>query len=407
MFEDYDIKIFSDNYDEGIIEQIDNMLSTGMFDGKKVRIMPDTHIGIGCVIGFTAEVDGKIDPNIVGVDLGCGVNVTKLDKSININFKELDDYIREEIPNGRNIYTKDNKERTDMVTNLINKLNCFDELVNINRIVNSYGTLGGGNHFIEVAEDEDGYKYLVIHSGSRNLGVQIAKYYYNVMVGKDINKLKDKMAKEINDTITKLKSENKENLISKQIDKIRTKYKNSSDKKNYYLTGKNFDKYIEDVGIAQEYAKGNRKAMVDNIINKFDWEIFVTDQFESVHNYIDLDSMVVRKGAISANIDEKVVIPISMAEGSIIGKGKGNPDWNCSAPHGAGRIMSRTQAKANINITDYIKSMENIFTTSVNMDTIDEAPMAYRNLMEIIGAIGETVEVTNVIHPVYNFKSND
>lgn len=405
MFKDYDVKIFAKTYDHKVIEQIETMLGTGIFDNKKVRIMPDTHVGVGCVIGFTGEIEDKIDPNIVGVDLGCGVNVTKIDKTIELNYHDIDEFIRNCIPNGNGIYTKVENEIKDKVMSMLSNLKCFDKIDNIDRIVKSFGTLGGGNHFIEIAVDEDNYKYLVIHTGSRNLGVQIAKHYYNIMINGNVDKMKEKMIKEINKTVDKLKKEDNYSMISSELEKIKAKY-NKIALKSKYITGDDFNDYLHDIAIAQKYAVGNRHAIANKIISEFKLSEYVLEQFESIHNYIDIESKIVRKGAISAKKGERVVIPINMATGSIIGIGKGNEDWNYSAPHGAGRIMSRTEAKETINMIEYIKSMKDVYTTSVNNHTIDEAPMAYRGLDEIQNSIVDTVDIVNIIKPVYNFKSN-
>lgn len=407
-----DMKIFAQTYDSNVVNQIYNILSTGMFDNKKVRIMPDTHVGMDCVVGFTAEMDNKINPNIVGVDIGCGVNCTKFD-NIDIDFKDLDDFIRKNIPSGMNTfksYSDLNKvqydikyDNYDYVFDMINKLYCYSNLKKVDRLIQSFGTLGGGNHFIEIDIDNKNNKYLVIHSGSRNLGLQVCNYYVNIMKNSHIIYKQD-MANEIDLTVKLLTKNKKTNMIQNEIKKIREKYSNIKTHSNY-LEGDFFDEYIHDIKIVQNYAIGNREKMKKSIINHFNLNKNIIDEFESIHNYIDTENNIVRKGAISANKNQKVIIPINMADGSIIGLGKGNDDWNYSAPHGAGRLMSRTEAKKYVDMTDYIKSMDGIFTTSVCRETIDESPMAYRNIDEIKNTITDTVDIIDIIKPIYNFKA--
>ena len=407
-----DMKIFAQTYDSNVVNQTYNILSTGMFDNKKIRIMPDTHVGMDCVVGFTAEMDNKINPNIVGVDIGCGVNCTKFN-SIDIDFKDLDDYIRQNIPSGMNTfksYSDLNKvqynvkyNNYDYIFDMINKLYCYSNLKKVDRLIQSFGTLGGGNHFIEIDIDNKNNKYLVIHSGSRNLGLQVCNYYVNVMKNSHIIYKQD-MANEIDLTVKLLTKNKKTNMIQNEIKKIREKYSNIKTHSNY-LEGDFFDEYIHDIKIVQNYAIGNREKMKKSIMNHFNLNKNIIDEFESIHNYIDTENNIVRKGAISANKDQKVIIPINMADGSIIGLGKGNADWNYSAPHGAGRLMSRTEAKKYVDMTDYIKSMDGIFTTSVCQETIDESPMVYRNIDEIKNAITDTVDIIDIIKPIYNFKA--
>lgn len=355
-------KVFAYNIDEETKAQIINFCNQDYSEGKKIRIMPDTHAGVGCVIGFTANLGDKVVPNIVGVDIGCGIQVVELKKTY-VDLGKLDKVINKYIPAGREIHKKKvyNFEKLE-------NLHCYGKLKNIDRIKRSIGTLGGGNHFIEVNQDSEGNYYLVIHSGSRNLGKQVALYYQKVAV-----------------ELQKGKS-----------------YPSSF----CFLEGQWKDRYLHDMKICQEYASLNRRVMANIILGEiFGTSIEDYNSFETVHNYINFKDNIIRKGSISAYKGEKIIIPINMRDGSLICIGKGNEDWNYSAPHGAGRIMSRKQAKKSISIEDYRDSMEGIYTTSVNLSTLDEAPMAYKPMEEIISNIGETAEVLKIIKPVYNFKA--
>lgn len=394
-----DLKIFTDNIEETAVGQIMQLLAQPAFRDKKVRIMPDVHAGVGCVIGFTADLGDKVIPNIVGVDIGCGMHVIKLGK-IYIDLKELDEFIHKNIPAGfasnKSSFNGKNKKAFDF-----KKLFCFKELTNINRIDLEIGTLGGGNHFIEVDVDLEGNKYLVIHTGSRNLGKQVACLYQD----KAISYCKNMVKPKVDAKIKELKEQGRQLEIDNAIKEIYEEFKNYSVPNELcYLEGELRDAYLHDMKLCQEYAVYNREVIASRILSFLN--VKPLEEFESIHNYID-DKNMVRKGAISAHKGEKVIIPLNMRDGSIIGYGKGNPDWNESAPHGAGRILSRGDAKRTIKLEDFKETMKGIYTTSVGESTIDESPMAYKPSEEIINQIADTVEISCVIKPIYNFKAGE
>lgn len=385
-----DLKIFAKTIDENAKKQIDLLLDQDAFKDCKVRIMPDVHAGAGCVIGFTANLGDKVIPNIVGVDIGCGMLTVSLGK-IDIDYEKLDSVIREHIPSGMKVH--DYWE----VDELINGLDCFDSLRNIEHLYASMGTLGGGNHFIEIDEDDEGGKYLIIHTGSRNLGKQVAEIYQDIAVKKLHSTKNIRVA-----LISRLKREGREKEISEELKKIKSKCKIPKDL--CYLEGEDRQNYLSDMFDCQIWAKLNRQTIAAVICHFMEFEIIGV--FETIHNYIDAFNMV-RKGAISAHKNQKVLIPMNMRDGCIIGVGLGNEDWNCSAPHGAGRIMSRKQAKEKISLSEYQNSMTGIYTTSATAETIDEAPQAYKPSDEIIELISETIKIEKIIKPVYNFKASE
>lgn len=394
------LKVFTKNIDDKAIEQINLLLEQDAFKNSKIRIMPDVHAGKGCVIGFTGDLGDKVIPNIVGVDIGCGMFCANLGK-IDIDFKKLDDFINNNIPSGMNV----NDKRVVLFD--IKRLYCYSKLKNYQWIENSVGSLGGGNHFIEIDIADDGEKYLVIHTGSRNLGSQVADYYQN-LADKICNYgllEYERKRKEILSTYKKL---GKEKEIQRDLISLKKELEVNKNNIPYdlaYLEGEQRDAYLHDMRICQEFAVLNRYTIARCIADYMGWNI--DNYFESVHNYISFEDNIVRKGAISAKKGEKVIIPINMRDGCIIGIGKGNDDWNNSAPHGAGRVMSRSEAMKMINLDDYKKSMENIYTTSVTENTKDEAPFAYKSIKEILEHIIPTVEVVTVIKPVYNFKASE
>ena len=405
------LKIFTDNIEQEAIDQINTLMEQPAFSDCKVRIMPDVHAGAGCVIGFTADLGDKVIPNIVGVDIGCGMltaELGRIDKSDNsianyvtdIDYEKLDNVIRTCIPSGRNVH----EEVKDVFLELKN-LRCYSKLKNVDWLERSMETLGGGNHFIEIDEGFEGRKYLVIHTGSRNLGKQVADYYQNLAVESMIGK--DKLAYEQDKLIAEYKYHGRTSEIQDAIKELRNAWRNKTNdipKELCYLTGKNRDDYINDMKICQRFAKKNRLMIALTIMFRMGW--CAIDLFETVHNYID-DSNMIRKGAISAKLGEKVLIPINMRDGCIIGVGKGNEDWNYSAPHGAGRIMSRSKARESISMESFRASMEGIYTTSVCESTIDESPMAYKPMYEIIENVKDTVDISEIIKPVYNFKASE
>lgn len=394
------LKIFTDNIEEKAKEQIDELLMQEAFQDSKIRIMPDVHAGKGCVVGFTGNLGDKVIPNIVGVDIGCGIYCANLGK-VKINFQKLDKVIRENVPSGRRVNIK---KQTNFD---LEKLYCHKWLSGIDWIEKSLGSLGGGNHFIEIDEDEDKNRYLVIHTGSRNLGTQVAKYYQD-MADKTCNSKIFEYLRKREELIKKYKELGKEKEIQKNLEKLSVEFKAFQKEIPYefvYLEKEERDAYLHDMKICQEFAIQNRLMIAKKIAECMDFDI--SDYFESVHNYIAFDDNIVRKGAISAKVGERVIIPMNMRDGCIIGVGKGNEDWNNSAPHGAGRILSRTDAKKVIKLKDYEESMKNIYTTSINNSTIDEAPAVYKPMKEIIKYIEPTVEITKIIKPIYNFKANE
>ena len=396
-----DLKIFTENIEPEALNQIYTLINQPAFSNCKIRIMPDVHAGAGCVIGFTADLGDKVIPNIVGVDIGCGMLTTNLG-NIDINFGKLDDVIRRCVPSGKNVHEAENP----IVNDIIDKLYCKNELKNKEWLKKSCGTLGGGNHFIEVDTDSNGNKYLVIHSGSRNIGKQVAEIYQQMAID-DISG-KSNFKEESEKLIAEYKKNGKEREISNAIKELKQSYKKDGPKipKDLsYLVGEHREMYLHDMKLCQEFADTNRKTMRNIICIHMGWKIEET--FQTIHNYIEHDTNIVRKGAISARKGEKLLIPINMRDGCIIGIGKGNADWNQSAPHGAGRIMSRSKAKEEISIEEFEKSMQGIYTTSVNQSTIDESPMAYKSMDEIVENIKDTVEIKKIVKPVYNFKASE
>lgn len=401
-----DLKIFTNNIEQEAIEQINLLLEQEPFKGCKVRIMPDVHAGKGCVIGFTADLGNKVIPNIVGVDIGCGMLCVELGK-VDLDLEKLDKVINEHVPAGRNI-----RESKLIDFTQINDLYCLRKLKETKKFNKAIGTLGGGNHFIEIDVDEENNKYLVIHTGSRNLGKQVADYYQNLAI--ELCSEKEEMFIKKEEIIKKYKEEGRKSEIQQALKDLERKYKNN--KPNLpnelcYLEGKYREQYLHDMKICQEYAVENRRWIANEIItNAFGIKSdinFMKNHFTTIHNYISLDDNIVRKGAISAKRGEKVLIPINMRDGSLICIGKGNDDWNQSAPHGAGRIMSRMKAKATFQLDEFVRSMEGIYTTSVVEKTIDEAPFVYKPMQEIIDNIQDTVEVEKIIKPIYNFKAKN
>lgn len=382
--------VYTNNLEGEAERQIRELCDQSFAAGSSIRIMPDVHAGKGCTIGTTMTIADKAVPNMVGVDIGCGMLVTVLGKA-HIEYSRLDKVIRELVPSGKNVRGEPHAFNGHVDVGALRSA----ARVNLNRARLSLGTLGGGNHFIEVNRDEENNLYLVIHSGSRHMGVQIAEHYQRYAETWMKNHA-------ITELINRHKAEGREGELQKAIAALKADMGNGS---LAYLYGEALQDYLHDMGIAQSYAEWNRKAMADVIIRKM--KLGIKDQFTTVHNYIDLKNNILRKGAISAEAGERVIIPMNMRDGSILAVGKGNPEWNRSAPHGAGRLMSRKAARQSLSLNDFKSSMEGIFTTSVGKDTIDEAPAAYKPMREILESIGETVEVERIIKPVYNFKAGD
>ncbi len=377
------------------IEQIRRMCDYEFTEGSKIRIMPDVHAGKGCTIGTTMTIVDKAVPNIVGVDIGCGMYTVNLGKA-DIDFARMDEAAHF-IPSGMNIW-EGRQERFDL-----EELRCYRELKNTKWLERSIGTLGGGNHFIEIDEASDGTKYLVIHSGSRNLGKQVAEIYQQLAV--DLNKGKETYFQQREEIIRTYKEQGRRSEIQAALKAIAWEARQATMPEDLcFLYGTYFEDYLHDVEICQRFARRNREKMAEVLLERTG--LTGGEAFHTIHNYIDTGEMILRKGAIAAHKGEKVLIPINMRDGSVLAVGRGNPDWNYSAPHGAGRLMSRSKAKETLSLEDYRKTMEGIYTTSVNEATLDEAPMAYKALEDIIDVIRESVDVIEVLKPIFNFKAN-
>ena len=390
---EYDLKIYADNIEPVALNQIYTLLAQPTFLGEKVRIMPDVHAGLGCVVGFTSTMKDKVIPNIIGVDIGCGMLCVELGK-VDISFPALDDFIKGHIPSGSEI------RREVLGADLINALYCKKSLRNMDRLEGSLGTLGGGNHFIEVDVDDKGNYYLVIHTGSRNLGLQVANIYQKMAV----ESCKKVAESERVALIERLKKENRHQDIPDELKKLTDKYayKSKIPADLCYLDGEEMEKYMHDMRICQEFAVRNRKKIADEIIAFLKIRKF--SSFETVHNFID-DKGIIRKGAVPAHLGQKILIPMNMRDGCLVCIGKGNEDWNCSAPHGAGRICSRSEAKKLLSVEEFQNAMEGIYTTTATESTLDEAPQAYKPAQSIMNLISPTAEIIEVIKPVYNFKA--
>ncbi len=377
-------------------EQIQAVCDQPEFAGCKIRIMPDVHAGKGCTIGTTMTIQDKIVPGMVGVDIGCGMETVEL-AECEIDFAKLDALIREKIPFGREIRDIPHFLNSEID---LTQLRCADQ-VNLDRAIHSIGSLGGGNHFIEVDQAGDGRLFLVVHSGSRHLGTEVADYYQN----EGRRALWGGAKHQIQETIAKLKAEGRFREIQKTITALKKEHELDIPKDLAYVEGKLFDDYIHDMKLTQQFAVLNRKAMVDVILEGMG--LTAVDIFTTIHNYIDTDAMILRKGSVSAKKGEKLLIPINMRDGSLICVGTGNEDWNCSAPHGAGRLMSRRAALNTLSMEEFQNEMKGIYTTCVVPDTLDESPMAYKSIEEIVSQIGPTAIIVERIRPVYNFKASD
>ena len=377
------------------IDQIKRMCDYDFTEGSKIRIMPDVHAGKGCTIGTTMTIHDKAVPNVVGVDIGCGMYTVNLGKA-EIDFEKLDEAAHF-VPSGKNVW-EGRQEKFDLT-----ELRCYRSLRDTKRLERSLGTLGGGNHFIEVDQTEDGTKYLVIHTGSRNLGKQVAEIYQHLAV--DLNKGKETYFEQRDAIIREYKATGRRKEIQAALQAISWNMRETTIPEDLcYLYGKYLEDYLHDVEICQKFATRNREKIAEILLTRTGLE--GRDGFHTIHNYIDTDEMILRKGAIAAHAGEKVLIPINMRDGSVLAIGKGNPEWNYSAPHGAGRILSRTSAKEKLNMEEYRETMKGIYTTSVNEATLDEAPMAYKSLEDIIDVIRESVDIIDIMKPIYNFKAN-
>ncbi|MDE6080039.1 MAG: RtcB family protein [Duncaniella sp.] len=414
--EGYDVKIFTDNIEATALEQIKELLRIDVFADKKIRVMPDVHAGAGCVIGFTGDLGDKVIPNIVGVDIGCGMRVLNLGKLGEIDFPGLSEHIRLNVPSGKIAreerfgFTPLRGEEMDIyreAKKLVTELHCYRELKDTGRINKSIGTLGGGNHFIELDKDDEANVYLVIHTGSRNLGKQVADIYQAKAVG-HLTEGADEFEETVKRTIEEYKAAGRRSELQsvlKKMRKERAEAKPSLPEALCYVESEERERYLHDMRLCQRWAVLNRRLIAMLLMRYFEG-VSPTEEFESIHNYIS-DDNIIRKGAISAAEGERCIIPLNMRDGSLICTGKGNPDWNRSAPHGAGRVLSRAQAYAKISMEEFEKSMEGIYSETVNDFTRDESPMAYKPAEEIIANIGDTVKIDTIIRPIFNFKASN
>ena len=380
---------FAKIIEDGAIEQIRRMCDYPFTEGSKIRIMPDVHAGKGCTIGTTMTVIDKAVPNVVGVDIGCGMYTLNLGKA-NIDMEQMD-AAAHFIPSGTNVW-EGRKERFDLLD-----LRCYRELKDVSRLERSLGTLGGGNHFIEIDQAVDGTKYLVIHSGSRNLGKQVAEHYQRLAI--DLNKGKEDYFAKRDTLIAEYKAAGRRNEIQAALNELKWNSREATMPEDLcYVYGQYLEDYLHDVEVCQRFACRNRELMAEIILEKLG--LTALDAFHTIHNYIDTDEMILRKGAIAAHEGERVLIPINMRDGSVLAVGKGNPEWNYSAPHGAGRILSRTEAKEKLDMDEYRREMAGVYTTSVNEKTLDEAPMAYKSQSDIIDVIDRKSTRLNSSHRI-------
>lgn len=387
---------YTDIIDPSAYSQILLTCNYEEFKDCKIRIMPDVHAGKGCTIGTTMTITDKVVPNMVGVDIGCGMYTVALGK-VDIDLKQFDE-IAHTIPTGRTVW-EGRVEKFDLTD-----LKCYRELKETTRLMRSLGTLGGGNHFIEIDVDDEGEKYLIIHSGSRNLGTQVARHYQKIAV--DLNRGKEEFFAKKEEIITTYKAQKRKKDIEPALKKLEQEWRRklpSMPEDLCYLYGKYMDDYMYDINVCQQFATRNREKMAEILLKKAG--LTAKSSFHTVHNYIDVKAKILRKGSVSANDGEILLIPINMRDGSLICKGKGNEEWNFSAPHGAGRLLSRSSANESLTMAEYEEQMKGIYTTCVNHSTLDESPMAYKNIDDIVNNITPTAEIISHIKPIYNFKA--
>ncbi len=389
-------KIFTDVVDQASIAQVIPLCSQEFAQGSCIRMMPDIHAGAGCTVGTTMTIRDKVVPNLVGVDIGCGMETVRV-REDHMELQKLDKLIYEKIPSGFEI--RQNPHRYLEQINL--EALCCAKHVDLLRAEKSIGTLGGGNHFIEVDRDDEGSLYVIVHSGSRRLGLEVANYYQEEGY-KTLNHTDDASIAQV---IAEMKAQGRQKEIQKELKRFKNQKLTNIPRPLAYVSGALFDQYIHDMKIVQRYAMLNRKAMMNEILKGM--KLHAEEQFTTIHNYIDTDAMILRKGSVSAKVGEKLLIPINMRDGSLLCTGKGNEDWNFSAPHGAGRLMSRAQAKQSFTVSEFKKQMADIYTTSVSKSTLDECPMAYKGMEDILDNIGPTATVDKIIRPIYNFKAGD
>lgn len=388
-------KVYTDVVDKESVSQVINLLNQPYVSGSRIRMMPDIHAGAGCTIGTTMTISDKVCPNLVGVDIGCGMETIRI-KETHIEPRKLDVVIRDNIPSGFEIRKTPHRYAKDID---LGKLYCAKS-VDINRALCSIGTLGGGNHFIEADKDDDGNLYVVVHSGSRHLGLQIANFYQEAAY----RNLSSYSKEEIDTVVAELKAAGRQREIERTLRGMKSG-KCPVPKPLAYAEGLLMEQYLHDMEIAQRFAMLNRKAMMEVMVREMGFH--VAEQFTTIHNYIDPEHRILRKGAVSAQKGERLLIPINMRDGSLVCVGKGNEDWNCSAPHGAGRLMSRSAAKEKFTVSEFKKQMDGIYTTSVGRSTLDECPMAYKDMKDIVDNISPTVQIERTIKPIYNFKAGD
>ena len=388
--------VYTDVIEETAVSQIQTLCNQNSSAGSRIRIMPDVHAGAGCTIGTTMTITDKIIPNLVGVDIGCAIDTVRL-RERDLDFAALDRLIYAAVPSGCEVRGKAHRFAAEID---LSQLYCFPHL-RMSRIMESIGSLGGGNHFIEIDRGDDGTLYLVVHSGSRNLGVQVATYYQNEAYAR----LNGTSAEDVAALIAGMKAAGRTKEIQTELNKLRNIKNTAVPKELAYTEGSLFDAYIHDMKIVQHFAVLNRRAIVDEIVTGLG--LHVDDFFPTIHNYIDTEHMILRKGAVSAHAGEMLLIPINMRDGSLICVGKGNDEWNQSAPHGAGRLFSRAAAKRTFTVEDFRETMAGIYSTSISESTLDECPMAYKSMEDIVSNIGDTAEIREVIRPVFNFKAGE
>ena len=397
--------IYQSEIDDATRNQVQTIVDQPFVEGEAIRIMPDCHAGAGCVIGTTMTINnGRVCPNLVGVDIGCGMYLVKLEgiKEEDIDFEALDQFIKTHIPTGRNINEGRKVKFSD-----IQDLRCYRELKDTSKFERAIGSLGGGNHFLELDKDSKGNVYFVVHTGSRNMGKQVAEYYQDLADGV-CNKGLDTYFVEKANLIETYKAEGRKSEIQSALKELQKRYKESTEKvpKDLaWLEGNHLEDYLHDMDICQRYAQLNRETICREICRFFNIDFDSAYKFETIHNYIDLDQKILRKGSIDCSLFKEVLIPINMRDGSVIAVGLGNQEYNCSGPHGAGRLMSRNQAKENISLEAFEKSMEGIYTSCVSYETLDESPMAYKSIESVLPWIEETATVIEIIKPIFNYKA--
>lgn len=388
--------VYANVVEDAAVEQIRRMCDYEFTEGSSIRIMPDVHAGKGCTIGTTMTIRDKVVPNIVGVDIGCGMYTMRLTDT-EIDFACLDEAAHY-VPSSMNVWDEPIEDFD------IESMRCIKELRHPKRLKSALGTLGGGNHFIEVDRASDGTLYLVIHTGSRNLGKQVAEYYQRLAV--ELNQGREAYFNNRDRIIAEYRAAGRRNEIQAALEALHWANKSLSVPEDLcYLYGEYLDNYLFDVEICQRFAKRSRELIAQILTERAG--LTGTDAFHTIHNYIDTDEMILRKGAIAAHKGEKVLIPINMRDGSVLAIGRGNPEWNYSAPHGAGRLMSRKTAFRTLNMEEYTDAMRGIYTTSVTFDTLDESPMAYKSIDDIIGVIRDSVDIVDIMKPIYNFKASE